>query len=75
MEECYPRSAAGCDIDCLCNLRYHRWISPACEAAVAESSSCFSALTCEEIEAYFDDPYDHPCTAAEERIEVACSAG
>ena len=70
--ECYPESAAGCEIDCLCNLRYHGWISPECEAAVVASSVCFSALTCEQIDAYFDDPYNHPCTAAEARIDLAC---
>ena len=33
---------------------------------------CFSALTCEQIEAYYDDPYNHPCTAAEEQLDIAC---
>lgn len=72
MEECYPEESVGCEIDCLCNLRYHFNISPECELAVVEPSRCFMALTCEEIDAYYDDPFNHPCTAAEEQIEVAC---
>lgn len=70
--ECYPEDVAGCEIDCLCNLRYSNLISPECELAVVESMRCFYALTCEQIDAYFDDPYNHPCTAAEERIDMAC---
>ena len=72
-EECYPEYVAGCDIDCLCNLRYHHNISPECERAVVDSQICFSALTCEQFEAYFDDPYNHPCTEAERQIDIACN--
>lgn len=70
--ECYPEGALNCEIDCLCNLRYSYDISPECERAIAESQRCFSALTCEQIEAYFDDPDNHPCTAAEDQIDMVC---
>jgi hypothetical protein len=64
---------AGCDIDCLCNLRYHYNISPECERAVVESARCFSALTCEQYDAWWDNPDNHPCTAAERQLDIACS--
>jgi photosystem II stability/assembly factor-like uncharacterized protein len=72
-EECYPGDAFGCDIDCLCNLRYHYNIRPECEQAVVESQRCFSALTCEQVDAWWDNPDNHPCTAAERKIDVACA--
>lgn len=70
--ECSPDFAESCAVDCLCNLRYHGLIGAQCEAAVAASMACFAALSCEQIEAYFDDPDNHPCTAAEERLEMVC---
>lgn len=72
-EECYPGENAGCDVDCLCNLRYHYNIRPECEQAVVESARCFMALTCEQIDAWWDDPNNHPCTAAERQIDIACA--
>ena len=73
LEECYPEDGAGCDIECLCNLRYHYNIRPECERAVVESQRCFTALTCEQIDAWWDDPDNHPCTAAERQIDIACA--
>lgn len=74
--ECYPDDAVGCDASCLCDLRYHRFISPACEEALAAAVACLSTLACEQIEAFFEAPDDHPCTAAEERYNEVCdSAG
>lgn len=70
--ECYPEGVADCDIDCLCNLRYAYDTSPECERAVMASQRCFTGLTCEQIEAYFDDPDNHPCTAAEDQIDIDC---
>ena len=70
--ECYPDLVEGCDTDCLCNLRYSGLINAECEVAIAASIRCFAGLTCELIEAYFDDPDNHPCTAAEDRIDLAC---
>lgn len=69
---CYSDDVVGCDVECRCNLRYHNLISPECERAVVESMRCFTALTCEQIEAYFDDPENHPCTPYEEQIDAAC---
>ncbi len=70
--ECYPDTAAGCDVTCLCDLRYHRRISPGCEEALAAAIACLSSLTCEQIEALFEAPDGHPCAAAEERYNQAC---
>ena len=43
-----------------------------CERAVVESLRCFSALTCEQIEAYYDDPYNHTCTSVALNVDAAC---
>jgi photosystem II stability/assembly factor-like uncharacterized protein len=71
--ECDPVGDAGCDLECLCTLGYFNNISSGCERALVDSLRCFTALTCEEIDAYFDDPDNHPCTAAEERIDMECN--
>lgn len=72
MEECYPGQEEGCKIDCLCELRYTYNISEQCEFAYAEMWMCFLELTCEEFEAFYDDPYNHVCTAAALRVDMVC---
>ena len=64
MEECYPEEAVGCEIDCLCELRYAYNHSQECERAYADGWKCLLALSCEEIEAFFIDWSNHVCTAA-----------
>lgn len=71
--ECNPDALAGCEIECLCTLHFTYDIGPDCEQAMLGSLRCFSALTCEQIDAYFDDPDNHPCTAAEDRIYMDCN--
>lgn len=73
--ECYPDLVQGCNTDCLCDLRYHGLISAECEGALAAGIKCLTALTCEQIESFlFDNPDDHPCSAAQDRYEMACSS-
>jgi photosystem II stability/assembly factor-like uncharacterized protein len=71
-EQCYPEQVEGCKIDCLCELRYAYNISEECELAYAEMWMCFLALPCEEFEAFYDDPYNHVCTAAALRVDAVC---
>lgn len=71
-EECYPDQVEGCKIDCLCELRYAYNTSEECERAYAEMWICFLALTCEEYEAFYDNPYNHVCTAAALRVDAVC---
>ena len=71
-EECYPGQEEGCKIDCLCELRYSYNISEECELAYAEMWMCLLALTCEEIEAFYDDWRNHVCTAAGLRVDMVC---
>ena len=72
-EECFPDDVDGCDISCLCDLRYAYLISSACERAVADIQICLSTLTCEQIDAWFDDPESPLCMAATQRLEEVCS--
>lgn len=71
-EECYPEQAEGCEIDCLCELRYSYNTSEECELAYAEMWMCLLALTCEEIEAFYDDWRNHVCTAAALKVDMVC---
>jgi photosystem II stability/assembly factor-like uncharacterized protein len=71
-EECYPEQAEGCKIDCLCELRYSYNTSEECELAYAEMWRCLLALTCEEIEAFYEDWRNHVCTAAGLRVDMVC---
>lgn len=71
-DECYPEQAEGCEIDCLCELRYSYNASEECELAYAEMWMCLLALTCEEIEAFYDDWRNHVCTAAALRVDMVC---
>ena len=52
--------------------RYSYNISEECELAYAEMWMCFLALTCEEFEAFYGDPYNHACTSAALQVDMAC---
>gem|GEM_PF-2907843 len=71
-EECFPEDADGCDIDCLCDLHYNRLTSSECERALVDVLRCLSALTCEQIDAVFDNPDDSPCAAEVQRLDEVC---
>jgi photosystem II stability/assembly factor-like uncharacterized protein len=71
-EECYPDQVEGCKIDCLCELRYSYNISEECELAYAEMWKCFLALSCEEFEAFYADPYNHVCTETALTVDQVC---
>ena len=72
-EECFQENVDDCDIDCLCGLRYAYLISSECERAVADVQICLSALTCEQIDAWFGDPESPLCAAATQRLEEVCN--